>query len=519
MGVIKSASTVGVFTLLSRVIGFIRECVMAFSLGANIYSDALLVALRVANTFRRIFAEGAFNASFLPRFSKVLNKKGKIYANVDLSNIFSALLIFLIPFTIIIIIFFPAFAKLLVSGFDVLSEKFKLTVILGRICFPYLIFISLTSLFCSVLNIINKFALSAAVYSFLSIFTTSGLLIGYFLNLSHCVTVHIVAWFVLLSGTAQAYSLFISIKNHGFNLKFKFHCWTDQVKDVIKNMIPGIIGAGVWHLNLLIDTTISSYLPTGAITCINLADRLNQFPLGTLGIALSTALLPLLSRFIHSQEYDKAMIEIEKGLLFSFFFTLFAMSVLLTLSEPSTAVAFQRGMFDLEQVKVTASAVTGFAIGLPAYVLTKVFSTLYFAAGDTKSPVIFGMFSVASNVVFLFLLVPFLKYLGIAMCTSLSAVSNAIMLICFANRKMPLKFARTFWYKMLSQVMATFVTSFFLLKLNSLYWSSNLGMKSIKWLIYFGFLGGAALIFSMVTMVGLYLTKQKQWRLWKKEAW
>jgi putative peptidoglycan lipid II flippase len=284
-------------------------------------------------------------------------------------------------------------------------------------------------------------------------------------------------------------------------------------------MIPGIIGAGVWHLNLLIDTSISSCLPSGTITCISLADRLNQFPLGTLGIALSTALLPLLSRFIHSQEYDKAMIEIERGLLFSFFFTLLAMSVLTTLSEPSTAVAFQRGMFDPEQVKITASALTGFAVGLPAYVLTKVFSALYFAAGDTKSPVIFGSFSVVANVIFLLLLVPFLKYLGIAMCTSLSAGFNAIMLMCFAHRKMPLKFAKTFWQKMLSQLIATFVTSIFLLKLSDLYWFSSLGTKAIKWLIYFGFLGGAALVFSTVTMAGLYLTKQKQWRLWKLEAW
>ncbi|MDR1982708.1 MAG: murein biosynthesis integral membrane protein MurJ [Holosporaceae bacterium] len=519
MEVIKNALTVGVFTLFSRLIGFLRECVMAFCLGANVYSDALLVALRVANTFRRIFAEGAFNASFLPRFSKLLNQKGKNDVHVDLSNVFSALLIFLIPFTIVVILFFPSFLKLLVSGFDVLSENFKLTVVLGRICFPYLIFISLASFFCSVLNVINKFALPAAVYSLLSIFTMFGLLIGYSMNLSHYITVHIVAWFVLLSGIAQSYCLFVSVKSHGFDIMFRFHCWTDQVKDVMKNMIPGIIGAGVWHLNLLIDTTISSYLPTGTITCVNLADRLNQFPLGTLGIALSTALLPLLSRFIHSGDYAKAMIEIERGLLFSFFLTFFATSVLMALDEPSVSVAFQRGMFEAEQVRITASAVTGFAVGLPAYILTKVFSTLYFAAGDTKSPVIFGMFSVGLNVIFLFLLVPFLKYFGITVCTSLSALSNAIILIYFSHRKMPLKFTKAFWYKILSQTTAALATYFSLLKLSDLYWSPSLGMKSIKWLVYFGFIGCAVLIFSITTAAGLYLMKQKQWKLWKKESW
>jgi putative peptidoglycan lipid II flippase len=494
-----------------------RECVMAFCLGAGIYSDAILIALRISNTFRRIFAEGAFNASFLPRFSRILSKEGKEEANVVLGDVFSVLLLILIPFSIIIIAIFPSFLQLLISGFDEHSEKFQLTVILGRICFPYLIFISIASLFCGVLNAINRFTLPAVVHSILSIFTTIGLLVGYFCNLSHCLTAHVVIHFVVFSGVVQFYILFTSISQHGFRIRFQFSCWTRTVKDIIKNMIPGIIGAGVWQLNLLVDTTISSYLPAGTITCLNLADRLNQFPLGTLGIALSTALLPLLSHTIARQEYAMAAQAFERGLTLALFVTLPATVVLIALAEPTVSVAYQRGLFAGEQTLITADAVVGFAIGLPAYVLTKIFSTLYFAAGDTKYPVISGMFSVLLNMLFLLLLVPFGKYFCIALSTSLAAVSHAIMLILPA-RKFSLKRTKMFWYKVFSQIAAASATYFFLQKMVSSFWSHDMGTKSVKWLIYMAFLCSAAFIFFSTVIVFLYITKQ-QWKIWRKDLW
>jgi putative peptidoglycan lipid II flippase len=284
-------------------------------------------------------------------------------------------------------------------------------------------------------------------------------------------------------------------------------------------MIPGIIGAGVWQLNLFIDTSISSYLPTGTITCLNLADRLNQLPLGTLGIALSTALLPALSNTIAQKEYGKAMLELEEGLLLALFLTLFATSALLALDELSVIVAFQRGMFGEEQVRITASAVAGFALGLPAYVLTKVFSSLYFAAGDTKFPVIFGIFSVILNALFLIILVPFLKYFGLAMCTSLSAISNAVMLIYFSSRKMPITFSTTFWYKLVALCSASVITYCSLRQLITIFWSASFQSEIAKVLIYLSLLLGAAFVFFTTAVLILYFTKQPQWKLWKKNAW
>jgi putative peptidoglycan lipid II flippase len=287
----------------------------------------------------------------------------------------------------------------------------------------------------------------------------------------------------------------------------------------MRNMLPGIIGAGVWQLNLLVDTTISSHLPTGTITCVNLADRLGQLPLGTLGIALNTALLPLLSKFIGAGKYEEARVELERGLLLAFFLTFLATAILMALSEPSVSVAFRRGMFDEECVRITASAVVGFALGLPAYVLAKVFSSVYFAAGDTKSPVIFAVYSIIFNVMFLLLLTPFLKYFGLALATSLAAFFNAFLLVYYSGEKLRMEFSQKFWIKVLPQLAAAMFTYFFLTKLSNLYWDMDLGTKSIKWLIYAGFIGTATVVFFLVTALCLRFTGQKQWKLWKKEAW
>ncbi|GHU17501.1 putative lipid II flippase MurJ [Alphaproteobacteria bacterium] len=575
MGIIRAAFTVGSFTLLSRIIGFLRECVMAFTLGAGMYTDAILVALRLANTFRRIFAEGAFNASFLPRFSKILarqafsaspsseryarcacevdaasksvNAYGTANVTLDpstytetassskivpaynaegsdstnacaartLADVFSALVWATLLFCAVVLIFFPSILSVFVSGFDVLSEKFKLTVVLGRICFPYLILISIASLFGGVLNSINKFALPSAVHSVMSLFTMIALLIGYTCELSSHVTVHLVAVFTLLSGVAQSYILYVSIRKYGFRVSLRLNCLTEPVKDIMKNMVPGIIGAGVWQLNVLMDATVSSYLPTGTITCINLADRLNQFPLGTLGIALSTALLPTLSKYIAVKDYDKASAELERGILFAFFLTLFATVMLVALSEPTVAVAFQRGQFQEEHVKITASTLIGFAVGLPAFVLTKIFSALYFACGDTKSPVIFGACSVFINAILIVLLVPIWKYLGLALCTSIAALSNAIMLICFSSRHMKIKLSPSFFIKISSQFFAALVTYFVLRYISNAFWTPEIGNHAIKWLIYLGFSLAAAITFFSTTVLCLLLSIQKEWKIWK----
>jgi len=353
----------------------------------------------------------------------------------------------------------------------------------------------------------------------LSLFTMAALLLSYFLDLSHFIMVHVVAVFVLLSGITQSYILFLSIKRNGFSVSFRLKCWTDRVHDIMKNMIPGIIGTGVWQINMLIHMTIASYLPTGTITCINLADRLNQFPLGTLGIALSTALLPLLSKRIGAKKYEEAVKELERSLIFAFFLTFFATIVMIALDVPTVAVSYQRGLFEEDQVIVTAKMLVGLTIGLPAYMLTKVFSAVYFASGDTKSPVIFGAFSVILNVIFLVILVPFFKYFGMGLCTSLSAISNAVMLIYFSNRKIPIKFSKKFTCNIFAQVCASIVTYFCLTKLSDTLWTPEIGAQAVKWLIYISFIFISTLVFFITTALFLKLLGQNNWKLWKKESW
>jgi putative peptidoglycan lipid II flippase len=473
---------------------------MASLLGAGMCADALLVALRLANTFRRIFAEGAFNASFLPRFSKILNQDGQEEANVVLADIFWTLLLATSIFSAIVLMFFPSILSIIVSGFDILSAKFQLTVELGRICFPYLILISLSSLFAGVLNSVDRFAMSAAVHSLMSLFTITGLICGYFYDLSQVATVRLLSWVVLLSGGAQLCALYISARNYGFRLALRWSL-SQQVKDVMKNMIPGIVGAGVWQLNILVDTIISSHFPTGSITCINLADRLVQFPLGTLGIAFSTALLPTLSKHICLREYDKASEVLRDGILTASFFSLLATSVLLALDRQTVAVAFQRGLFQQEQVRVTADVLVGLSIGLPAFMLTKILSSMYFAVGDTKTPVIFGVCSVVINVICIGLFVPFKKYLGIALGTSLSAMANAFLLLRFSPEHIKIEVNKNFVTKISTQLCAAIIVYFLLDKLSNIFWTPEIGNLEIKWFVYAGFAAAAVAVFVIITFL------------------
>lgn len=516
MGIAKQAFTVGGFTGLSRVAGYLRECIMAACLGACVYSDALILALKIANTFRRIFAEGAFNASFLPRFSNIVNKEDQNAANKVLSDVFVVLLIALSIFSLIVIYFFPSILKVWLRGFDELSEKFGLTVKLGRICFPYLILISLSSLFAGVLNTINKFALPAALHSLLSVFTGGSLLISYLCGNSKYISVHIMAYGALMSGLLQSYILFRAVKKYGFSLKLNLHCWTPEVKDIMKNMIPGIIGTGIWQLNMLVDTAIASYFPSGTITCVNLADRLNQFPLGTLGVSLSTVLLPALSKYIAVNDLTKTQRVLERGLSLTFFLTIFSTAILASMSELIVSIAFQRGLFDIEQVVITSCISVGFAIGLPFYVLAKVYSTVYFAAHDTKTPVIFAGVSVALNIIFLITLVPFFKYFGLALCPSLAAIFNTLLLIYFAQTKVKINYSKQFFIKIFTQLIGGVAVYFFADYVVNSIWSVSMGRHSSRWLIFLAVLLSSFIIFVAVISICMKLCGLQDWKFWRK---
>ena len=213
MEIVKAAFTVGAFTLFSRFAGFIRELTITACLGAGVYTDAFFLAAKLASVGRRIFAEGAFSASFLPRFSKVLARDGQDKSNIFFSDVFMFLSIVIGACTVVVVIFFPSVLSVLASGFDQLSYKFQLTVYLGRTCFPYLLLMSISSLFCGILNAINKFALPAAVYSLLSIFVTVGILVGYLFRAEHETIANIAAFCVIASGITQAGILYWSLKN------------------------------------------------------------------------------------------------------------------------------------------------------------------------------------------------------------------------------------------------------------------------------------------------------------------
>jgi putative peptidoglycan lipid II flippase len=227
----------------------------------------------------------------------------------------------------------------------------------------------------------------------------------------------------------------------------------------------------------------------------------------------------MLSNCLAVKDYKRAGDEMQQGLLFAFFLTFFAATMLISCNEVIVAVAFQRGLFGPEEVKITASALVGLALGLPFYILSKVYAAVYFAAKDTKTPVIFAAISVIVNLICLIILVPFLKYFGLSLCTAISAMVNAVLLICFSDKNLQLSWTNSFFYKIGSQIFAAIVMYFSLKSLIGAVWISELGYSSQKWIIMSVIFIVGAVVFFAVTTLCLLITKQKNWKLWKKEAW
>lgn len=486
MSVINSAVIVGLCTLLSRIFGFIRECVMYATLGASMYADCFVTALKLASVCRRIFAEGALNSSFLPRFTSVLVKGGKIDGSELLSKIFSLLTVVLVCMSAFVIVNYDAILGVLAAGFKSNPTKFTLTISLGRIMFPFILFVSITALFCSAANSLKSFALPAIVHSTVNIFSIITIVACAAFRQSTYVTIHMLAISIVVSGAIQVIIMWVYlVRKHGIIIKFTLNVFSPAVKDVLKNMIPGVVSAGVWQINLLVDTLIGSYLPSGTISCLSVADRLNQLPLATLGTAIGTAMLPALSSAVAEKNEYMVSSELRNGISFAMLLALPAFVVLFTLSEPIVAVAFQRGAFCGEFVKITASALQAFSIGLPAYILTKILSSIFFAYKDTKTPTIYAIIAVSSNILCLFLLVPFGKHYGVALSTAISAIVNATVLWYGAKKRHNIILTKDFRKKILLNILATVGMFVYLYALQENTWSPEYGESAVKYLYLF----------------------------------
>ncbi len=426
MRLIQSIATLGFYTILSRIMGFVRDVLIASVLGAGPVADAFYVAFRFPNFFRRLFGEGAFNAAFIPTFSHHLTVHGEEKTRYMASDVLTILSLVLLGLVIFVEIWADWCVMLLAPGFTDTPERMQLAVEFTRIMFPYVIFVCIAALFTGILNTIYKFSEGAAAPILLNIVMILALLCFPELLVTPG---HALSWAVLLAGVGQAYWLYRSCVKHGFRLVFQWPELTQPVKKIMRLMVPGAFSAGVIQLNIMIGIGFLSFLPTGAISYFFYADRLNQLPLSLVGIAISTALLPSLARRLAAGKKWTAHVTQNRAMEFALFLILPSSMALLVASEPIIQVLFERNQFTHESTVQTARILSAFALGLPAYVLVKIFSTSFFARHDTKTPLIAAVLAVISNIIFNFILyIPF-EHVGIAFATSIASWVNAGWLI------------------------------------------------------------------------------------------
>lgn len=463
MSLVKTVATVGGWTLVYRLSSFVRDILQARCLGAGMFADVFALAFKFANILRKIFAEGAFNASFLPIFSSTLRDKGEEEARKLASQTFTWLVLFVSFLMILCLIFFREIMSVYCSGFEPGSEKSEHLIVIGRICSSYIGASFLVALFGGILNTFNRFAMPAAVQVVLNLSVIMAFFVG---PLRFPSVAYTMAWATFFAGFIQFLILWVNVRCCGMKVWFNFSPVMDGVKTFFKKLVSGAIGAGVWQLNVIIDFAVLTLLPTGSASYFYYTDHVNQFPIGILGIAFSTALLPPLTRAIHANDKEGAQKQMGLGLLFAFVFTLPAAVILMLLSEPITGAVYGHGKFTAEHVTAAAPALTAFAFGLPSYMMTKVFSTTFFAHKDTRTPLIGGMISIIFNLLFILLLVPYMKHVGVALATSLSAWCNGLYLIFKLKNLRTVKIEKSVIWECVKQVIVSAVMLFSIYGMN-----------------------------------------------------
>lgn len=425
MNFARAIATIGGWTVLSRLTGLAREMLIARYLGAGVVADAFFVAFRFPNLFRSLFAEGAFNPAFVPLFAGKLEGEGAAEARAFAERCLAVLAFTLLGFVAVMEMAMPWAMMVLAPGFDDIPGKMALATELSRITFPYLLFISLVSLQSGVLNAMGRFAAAAGTPVLLNLVSIAVLVA----LAPHTPTPgHAMAWGVFASGLAQFAWLVFSLRAAGMTLRPAWPRLTPEVKEMLRRIVPGAVGAGAYQLNLTINTMIASGLANGAVSYLNYAERVNQLPLGVVGVAIGTALLPLLSRQLRAGEEAEAMGSQNRAIEFGLLLTLPAAAALAVIAHPVVAVLFERGSFTAADSEAVARALKLLASGLPAYVLIKVLTPGFFARHDTKTPVRVAGLCMAVNVVLNLALMGPLGYLGMALSTALAAWLNVALL-------------------------------------------------------------------------------------------
>jgi putative peptidoglycan lipid II flippase len=452
--VLRKILSVGGLTLGSRVLGFVRDILTAALLGAGPIADAFFVAFRLPNHFRALFAEGAFNAAFVPLFSSFLVKEGKLAARLFAEQVMAVLLVVQFVLLVFFELIMPWFMLVFAPGFVDEPFKYDLAVLFTRITFPYLLFISLVSLMGAVLNSIERFSAAAAAPIVMNL-----CLIAALVGLTPLLPTagHALAWGVLASGVAQFLYLARDCRRADMALHLPWPRLTPGVRRFLAVLGPAALGAGVTQINLFLDTLIASMLPTGSVSYLYYADRINQLPLGVIGIAVGTVLLPELSRALKSGNLAAASDSQNRALELSLLFTLPATAAFLAAAHPIIDVLFRRGAFGVADADATAVTLMAYALGLPAFVLVRCLLPGFYAREDTATPVRVALAAVVVNVGLKLALMQPLAQVGLALATAAASWINVVLLAFVLMRRGYLTLDPRLKRRVPRQLLATFV--------------------------------------------------------------
>ena len=456
MNLIKSTGTFGFFTIISRLLGYLRDVLVAIFLGTGLLADVFFVAFRIPNTFRRLFSEGTFNAAFVPSYTSELTK-GKNKSNVFANEVLNLLFLSLLILVLVVQIFMPAFVSLIAPGFIGDNEKMNLVINLTRITFPFLMLVSLASFFSAILNSHNRFAEAAAAPIILNIVLITVLLFSKSLNDE---LVYYLSYGITFSGLLQLIFLYFFVTKHfklKFNLKFRA---TNKVKFFFKKLLPSIFSSGVTQINILVGTIIASF-QASAVSYLYYADRIYQINLAISGIAIGVVILPQLSKLISQKNKKKIDLIQNKALELSLFLSLPASIALLIASDEIISALFGYGKFSEDSVSNSAKALYFFSLGLPAFAMIKVFSNFFFANHNTKTPFYISVVSVLLNIL---ISVYFFKTVGfiiIPIATTISSWFNLIALFLILQKRNLFTFNSIFIKRFFKIVFASIIMGLF----------------------------------------------------------
>ncbi|MFA5121196.1 murein biosynthesis integral membrane protein MurJ [Zavarzinia sp.] len=432
MALMRSVATIGGVTMVSRLLGFLRDTLFAAILGAGMAADCFMIAFRLPNFFRALFAEGAFSAAFVPLYSRILvGPDGPKRAAHFAGEIATLLVLTVTSFVTLAIVFMPQLMHVLAPGFVDEPEKFNLAVVLTQLAFPYLGYISLVSLLGAILNAHQRFAAPAATPILLNLVLCGALLLPFkYLDPAHNQAVAIT-----VAGMAQFIWLAIHLRRIGIKLYLFMPRLDEHVRRFFRLLMPAVIGAGIYQVNVLIDTMIASLLPSGAVSYLFYADRLNQLPLAVIGIAISTALLPLLSRQLAAGDIGSALTSQNRALEGAMFMTLPAAAALATIPQTIIGVLFQHGAFNAHDTEQTARALAMLALGLPAFTATKVFTPAFHAREDTRTPMRLAAIALGVNLVVALSLMGPMQQAGLSLASTVAAWLNMFQLVHILRKR------------------------------------------------------------------------------------